>query len=147
QMVRYFQRVIGDEARKQILEKENRLPDHVVACVGGGSNAIGMFAAFLEDREVHLHGVEAAGKGLSTGKHAATLCKRRTGVLHGPSSYLRQYAHGPVLLAHSMSAGSDTRGVAPERAPLEGTRRARYAGVTDGEALEAVRVPCRTGGI
>ena len=147
QMVRYFQRVIGDEARKQILEKENRLPDHVVACVGGGSNAIGMFAAFLEDREVQLHGVEAAGKGLSTGKHAATLCKGRPGVLHGSYSYLLQDEHGQVLPAHSISAGLDYPGVGPEHSHLKDTGRVRYTAVTDGEALEAVRLLCRTEGI
>jgi tryptophan synthase beta chain len=147
QMVRYFQRVIGDEARKQILDKEGRLPDHVVACVGGGSNAIGMFAAFLDDREVQLHGVEAAGRGLSTGKHAATLCTGRPGVLHGSYSYLLQDEHGQVLPAHSISAGLDYPGVGPEHSYLKDTGRVRYTAVTDREALEAVRLLCLTEGI
>lgn len=147
QMVRYFQRVIGDESRQQILEKEGRLPDHVVACVGGGSNAIGMFAAFLDDREVRLHGVEAAGKGLSTAQHAATLCKGRPGVLHGSYSYLLQDEHGQVLPAHSISAGLDYPGVGPEHSYLKDMGRVRYTAVTDDEALEAVRLLCRTEGI
>ena len=147
QMVRYFQRVIGDEARQQILEKEERLPDHVVACVGGGSNAIGMFAAFLDDRGVLLHGVEAAGRGLSTGQHAATLCKGRPGVLHGSYSYLLQDEHGQVLPAHSISAGLDYPGVGPEHSHLKDTGRVRYTAVTDEEALEAVGLLCRTEGI
>lgn len=147
QMVRYFQRVIGDEARKQILDREGRLPDHVVACVGGGSNAIGMFAAFLEDDQVQLHGVEAAGRGLATGKHAAPLSRGRPGVLHGSYSYLLQDEHGQVLPVHSISAGLDYPGVGPEHAYLKDIGRVRYTAVTDEEALEAVRLLCQTEGI
>jgi tryptophan synthase beta chain len=147
QMVRYFQRVIGDEARRQILDREGRLPDHVVACVGGGSNAIGMFAAFLEDDQVQLHGVEAAGRGLTTGKHAAPLSRGRPGVLHGSYSYLLQDEHGQVLPVHSISAGLDYPGVGPEHAYLKDIGRVRYTAVTDEEALEAVRLLCQTEGI
>ncbi|MGI6126290.1 MAG: tryptophan synthase subunit beta [Planifilum sp.] len=147
QMVRYFQRVIGDEARRQILDREGRLPDHVVACVGGGSNAIGMFAAFLEDDQVQLHGVEAAGRGLATGKHAAPLSRGRPGVLHGSYSYLLQDEHGQVLPVHSISAGLDYPGVGPEHAYLKDIGRVRYTAVTDEEALEAVRLLCQTEGI
>jgi|SRR5690606_35641992 len=147
QMVRYFQRVIGDEARRQILDREGRLPDHVVACVGGGSNAIGMFAAFLEDDQVQLHGVEAAGRGLATGKHAAPLSRGRPGVLHGSYSSLLQDEHGQVLPVHSISAGLDYPGVGPEHAYLKDIGRVRYTAVTDEEALEAVRLLCQTEGI
>lgn len=147
EMVRTFQRVIGDEARAQFLYREHRLPDHVVACVGGGSNAIGMFAAFLADRDVQLHGVEAAGHGLSTGRHAATLSKGKPGVLHGSFSYLLQDEHGQVIPAHSISAGLDYPGVGPEHAHLKESGRVRYTSVTDEEALDAVRLLCRTEGI
>ncbi|BCU81798.1 tryptophan synthase beta chain [Polycladomyces abyssicola] len=147
EMVRTFQRVIGDEARAQFLYREHRLPDHVVACVGGGSNAIGMFAAFLADQEVQLHGVEAAGHGLSTGRHAATLSQGKPGVLHGSFSYLLQDEHGQVIPAHSISAGLDYPGVGPEHAHLKESGRVRYTSVTDEEALDAVRLLCRTEGI
>lgn len=146
-MVKYFQRVISDEARAQILMQEGRLPDDVIACVGGGSNAIGMFAAFLEDKEVCLHGVEAAGKGLDTVEHAASLTKGRPGVLHGMMSYLLQNEHGQVMPAHSISAGLDYPGVGPEHAFLKETGRVRYTAVTDQQALEAVQLLCRTEGI
>jgi tryptophan synthase beta chain len=147
EMVRTFQRVIGDEARAQFLYREHRLPDHVVACVGGGSNAIGMFAAFLADQEVQLHGVEAAGHGLDTGRHAATLSQGKPGVLHGSFSYLLQDEHGQVIPAHSISAGLDYPGVGPEHAHLKESGRVRYTSVTDEEALDAVRLLCRTEGI
>ncbi len=146
-MVKYFQRVISDEARSQILMQEGRLPDDVVACVGGGSNAIGMFAAFLDDENVRLHGVEAAGKGLDTKEHAASLSLGRPGVLHGTYSYLLQDQHGQVQPAHSISAGLDYPGVGPEHAYLKESGRVNYTAVTDDEALEALRVLCRTEGI
>lgn len=146
-IVKTFQRVISDEAREQILEREHRLPTDVVACVGGGSNAIGIFAAFLEDREVRLHGVEAAGRGLSTGLHAASLSKGEPGVLHGMYSYFLQDEHGQVTPAHSISAGLDYPGVGPEHAYLHETGRVRYTAVTDREAIEAVKLLCRTEGI
>lgn len=147
EMVRNFQRVIGDETRAQLLEKEGRLPDNVVACVGGGSNAIGMFTAFLEDESVRLHGVEAAGEGLETRKHAATLTKGSHGVIHGSLTYLLQDEFGQVTPAHSISAGLDYPGVGPEHAHLKERGRVRYTTAEDGEALEAIRLLCRTEGI
>ncbi|EGK13972.1 tryptophan synthase subunit beta [Kroppenstedtia eburnea] len=147
EMVRNFQRVIGDETRSQVLEKEGRLPDEVVACVGGGSNAIGMFTAFLEDHSVRLHGVEAAGEGISTDRHAATLTKGSPGVIHGSLTYLLQDEHGQILPAHSISAGLDYPGVGPEHADLKEKGRVRYTTAEDGEALEAVRLLSRTEGI
>ncbi|QBK14245.1 tryptophan synthase subunit beta [Thermoactinomyces vulgaris] len=146
-IVKTFQRVIGDETRIQILNREGRLPTDVVACVGGGSNAIGMFSGFLDEEEVRLHGVEAAGKGLSTGLHAASLNKGETGVLHGMYSYFLQDENGQVLPAHSISAGLDYPGVGPEHAYLHKTGWVRYTSVTDQEALEAVKILCRTEGI
>jgi tryptophan synthase beta chain len=147
QMVKAFQRVIGDEAKQQLLEKEGRLPDDVVACVGGGSNSIGMFAAFLDESSVKLHGVEAAGKGLSTGQHAASLSKGRPGVLHGSYSYYLQDEHGQITPAHSISAGLDYPGVGPEHAYLKDLGRVRYTAVTDEEALKAVQQLCQLEGI
>ncbi|WP_124727348.1 tryptophan synthase subunit beta [Staphylospora marina] len=146
-MVKTFQRVIGDEARAQLLEAEGRLPDHAVACVGGGSNAIGLFAAFLDDRSVSLHGVEAAGEGLHTGRHAAAVCQGRPGILHGMHSLFLQDETGLVKQAHSVSAGLDYPGVGPEHAFLHETGRVRYAAVTDREALHAVDLLCRLEGI
>ncbi len=136
-IVRDFQSVIGREARSQILEREGRLPGVVVACVGGGSNAMGIFHAFVPDAEVALVGVEAAGEGLETGAHAASLVAGEPGVLHGALSYLLQDAHGQVAPAHSVSAGLDYPGVGPEHAYLKDTGRARYTAVTDAQALEA----------
>ncbi|TCS93385.1 tryptophan synthase subunit beta [Hazenella coriacea] len=147
QMVKYFQRVISDEARAQLLLVEDRLPSDVIACVGGGSNAIGMFAAFLDDHSVRLHGVEAAGKGLDTQQHAASLTKGRPGVLHGAYSYLLQDPHGQIIPAHSISAGLDYPGVGPEHSFLKEMKRARYTSVTDQQALQAVKILCQTEGI
>lgn len=135
-MVRDFQLVIGRETKEQILLSEGKLPDYLVACVGGGSNAIGFFYSFLEDEGVSLIGVEAAGKGLSSGSHAASLTGGRPGVLHGSLSYLLQDAAGQVNVAHSISAGLDYPGVGPEHAYLKDTGRATYVAVTDAEALK-----------
>jgi tryptophan synthase beta chain len=135
-MVRDFQAVIGREARAQVLERTGRLPTHVVACVGGGSNALGVFAAFLDDPGVRLVGVEAAGDGLDTGRHAASLAAGRPGVLHGSLSYLLQDADGQVQPAHSISAGLDYPGVGPEHAHLKDSGRAEYVSVTDAQALD-----------
>ncbi|HEX2451161.1 MAG TPA: tryptophan synthase subunit beta [Gemmatimonadales bacterium] len=146
-MVRDFQSVIGREARVQVLERCNRLPGAVVACVGGGSNAIGTFSAFLDDNEVELVGVEAAGEGIATGHHSATLGAGRPGVLHGSYSYLLQDADGQVSPAHSVSAGLDYPGVGPEHSWLRDTGRVRYDSVSDADALEAFQVVCRTEGI
>jgi tryptophan synthase beta chain len=135
-MVRDFQSVIGREAREQILSAEGRLPVHLLACVGGGSNAIGLFHAFLDDATT-MTGVEAAGHGIATGKHAATLGEGTPGVLHGSFSYLLQDAHGQILPAHSISAGLDYPGVGPEHSFLKDSQRVKYVSVTDEEALAA----------
>ncbi len=146
-MVRDFQRVIGEETRGQLFEREGReTPDAVVACVGGGSNAIGIFYPFLGDAAVRLYGVEAAGEGLD-GRHAATLTRGTPGVLHGALSYLLQDDGGQVQLAHSISAGLDYPGVGPEHAFLKDTGRVRYRHATDAEAVEAVKLLARTEGI
>jgi tryptophan synthase beta chain len=146
-MVRDFQAVIGREARAQLLERIGRLPRTVVACVGGGSNAIGIFTAFLGDAEVDLVGVEAAGYGLQSGHHSATLSAGTPGVLHGSLSYLLQDADGQVAPAHSVSAGLDYPGVGPEHSWLRDTGRVRYDSATDGEALDAFQALCRLEGI
>ena len=146
-IVRDFQRVIGDETREQVLAREGRLPDLVLACVGGGSNAIGMFYPFLEDREVRLMGVEAGGKGVDTAEHAATMTKGRPGVFQGSYSYVLQDEHGQVQPVHSISAGLDYPGIGPEHAHLKQSGRAEYVPVTDEEALEALELLSRTEGI
>jgi len=146
-LVRDFQSVIGREARAQCLEQFGRLPGVVVACVGGGSNALGIFTAFLEDTEVKLVGVEAAGEGVKSHKHAATLAKGRPGVFHGSMSYLLQDADGQVQPAHSVSAGLDYPGVGPEHAYLKDTGRVLYEAVTDREALDAFAGLSRLEGI
>ncbi|MFZ5535957.1 MAG: tryptophan synthase subunit beta [Pseudomonadota bacterium] len=146
-MVRDFQAVIGREARRQCLEKEGRLPDALVACVGGGSNAIGLFHPFLADASVRIIGVEAGGKGLETGEHAAPLCAGRPGVLHGNRTYLMEDANGQIIGTHSISAGLDYPGVGPEHAWLKDIGRAQYVAITDDEALEGFRMLTRTEGI
>jgi tryptophan synthase beta chain len=146
-MVRDFQAVIGREARAQLLEVAGRLPAAVVACVGGGSNAMGIFHAFIPDADVALVGVEAAGEGIETGRHSASLAAGRPGVLHGSMSYLLQDADGQVAPAHSVSAGLDYPGVGPEHAHLKETGRAVYASVTDEEALSAFHRLSRLEGI
>jgi tryptophan synthase beta chain len=147
QIVRDFQSIIGREAREQILQAERRLPDTIVACVGGGSNAIGIFYHFIEDEGVKLIGVEAAGHGLETDKHAATLCRGKVGVFHGAKSYLLQTEDGQVTPTHSVSAGLDYPGVGPEHSFLKDIGRAEYDAVTDEEAIEAFQVLSRTEGI
>jgi len=146
-MVRDFQSVIGTEARRQCLELAGRLPDAVVACVGGGSNAMGVFSAFLDDPGVRLVGVEAAGLGLDTGKHGAALARGTPGVLHGSRSYVLQDAHGQIAEAHSISAGLDYPGVGPELSYLRDTGRLTLAQATDDEALDALRYLARMEGI
>ena len=146
-MVRDFQTVIGEEARAQILQIEGRLPDLLVACVGGGSNAIGFFHPFLDDESVEIHGVEAAGAGLNSERHAATLEKGEPGILHGARSYLLQTHEGQILEAHSISAGLDYPGVGPEHAWLKDHGRVKYFSATDREALEAFSVLSRLEGI
>jgi tryptophan synthase beta chain len=147
EMVRDLQRVIGDEARDQYLAAEGRLPDVVVACVGGGSNAIGVFTAFVADPEVRLFGVEAAGGGLESGRHAASLVAGRPGVLHGSFSYLIQDDDGQVLPTHSISAGLDYPGVGPEHSLLRDLERAEYTAVRDADAVAAFKLCTRLEGI
>jgi tryptophan synthase beta chain len=146
-MVRDFQSIIGREAKTQMLELANRQPDAVVACVGGGSNAMGIFYPYIEDESVRLVGVEAAGYGLETGKHAATLTAGKPGVLHGNRTYLLQDEHGQIVETHSISAGLDYPGVGPEHAWLKDSGRAEYVSVTDDEALQAFHDLCRLEGI
>ncbi|WP_192894631.1 tryptophan synthase subunit beta [Paenibacillus contaminans] len=146
-IVRDFQRVIGDESRAQILETEGRLPDAVIACVGGGSNAMGIFYPFVNDESVRLIGVEAAGKGVETEEHAATFAKGRHGVFQGSLSYVLQDEYGQVTEAHSISAGLDYPGVGPEHAYLRDSNRAEYVPISDREALEALQLLSRTEGI
>ncbi|MHB8376056.1 MAG: tryptophan synthase subunit beta [Dehalococcoidia bacterium] len=147
ELVRDFQSVIGREARAQILEAEARLPDYAIACVGGGSNAIGLFHPFVEDASVKFIGVEAAGEGLSTERHAATLSKGRPGVLHGSKSYLLQDEWGQVKEAHSISAGLDYPGVGPEHSFYKDSGRAEYVAITDREALAGFKLLSETEGI
>ena len=146
-LVRDFQLVIGREARSQVLKAAGRLPDYVVACVGGGSNAIGTFHPFVGDEGVKLRGVEAGGEGIDSKKHSATLTAGRTGVLHGSMSYLLQDEHGQVNETHSISAGLDYPGVGPEHSYLKDSGRAEYSEVTDSQALEGFHLLCRTEGI
>ncbi len=146
-MVRDFQSVIGREARAQMLDRAGRLPKTVVACVGGGSNAMGAFHAFVDDRDVELVGVEAAGEGLDSGHHSASLARGRPGVLHGSLSYLLQDEHGQVHPAHSISAGLDYPGVGPEHSYLKDSGRAEYVAVSDRDALDGFRLLSRLEGI
>ncbi len=146
-MVREFQRIIGAESKQQIVEQAGRLPDAVIACVGGGSNAIGMFADFVLDKSVRLIGVEAAGHGLHTSAHGATLQRGRPGILHGARTLVLQDTHGQIQESHSISAGLDYPGVGPEHAHLMTTGRAEYVGITDDEALAAFQLLSRREGI
>jgi tryptophan synthase beta chain len=147
EIVRDFQRVISDEARRQSLEQIGRLPDRVIACVGGGSNAIGSFTAFLDDREVEIIGVEAGGRGLGLGDNAATLVRGRPGILHGAHSYVLQDEHGQIAGTHSISAGLDYPGVGPEHSYLKDSGRVRYTSIGDADALEAFFLLTHTEGI
>mgnify|MGYP006078965261 FL=1 len=139
-IVREFQSIIGTESRMQIIEKTGKLPDYVLACVGGGSNAIGIFSGFIDDEKVSLIGVEASGEGIETGKHAATLTKGTPGILHGSLSYVLQDDFGQIQEAHSISAGLDYPGVGPEHSNLKDTERAQYYSATDKKALEAFKM-------
>ena len=146
-IVRDFQKIIGEETRQQILDVENKLPDAVVACIGGGSNAIGMFYPFVNDQDVRLIGVEAAGKGIQTEQHAAAIYAGQRGVLHGSYMYVLQDENGYIQEAHSISAGLDYPGVGPEHCDLADSGRATYVSATDDEALEGVKLLCKTEGI
>ena len=146
-LVRDFQSIIGEEVREQIQEAEGRLPDILVACLGGGSNAMGLFHPFLDDESVRIIGVEAAGLGLDTDKHCASLTGGRPGVLHGNRTYLLQTSEGQIIDGHSISAGLDYPGIGPEHAWLKDTGRVEYVSATDGEALEAFQLCTRLEGI
>jgi len=146
-MVKHFQSVIGNEARKQILEKEEKLPDAVIACVGGGSNALGIFSGFIEDKDVELIGVEGGGDGVETERTGATLCKGTEGILHGSLSFVLQDDNGQISEAHSVSAGLDYPGVGPEHAHLKVTGRANYVAVTNQEALRGFELLSKYEGI
>ncbi|MBO4998548.1 MAG: tryptophan synthase subunit beta [Lachnospira sp.] len=147
EMVKEFQRIISKETKKQIMEKEGRLPDTVIACCGGGSNSIGMFAEFLENKDVELIGVEAAGLGIESGKHASAMALGKPGVLHGMRSYLLQDDNGNVQIAHSISAGLDYPGIGPEHAYLRDSGRVSYVSITDKECIDALLELCRLEGI
>ena len=146
-MVRDFQAIIGKEAKKQHQKAEGRLPDCLVACVGGGSNALGLFYPFLKDKGVRMIGVEAAGHGIESGMHAAPLCAGSPGILHGNRTYLLQDQHGQITHAHSISAGLDYPGVGPEHSWLKDSGRAEYVSITDNEALEGFRALAQEEGI
>ena len=146
-MVRDFQKVIGEETKRQILAQENKLPDYLVACVGGGSNAIGIYYPFIKYKQVKMIGVEAAGKGLRSGKHSASICAGKIGVLHGNKNYLLQDKYGQIKSAHSIAAGVDSPGVGPEHCYLHDLKRIHYVSVTDKEALHALETLTLTEGI
>jgi tryptophan synthase beta chain len=146
-MVRDFTRGIGDEARQQCLDQVGRLPDAIAACVGGGSNAIGLFTAFLDDEDVEIYGFEAGGDGVETGRHAATIHAGERGVLHGARTYVLQDEDGQTVESHSISAGLDYPGVGPQHAHLAATGRATYLPITDAEAMDALALLSRTEGI
>jgi tryptophan synthase beta chain len=146
-IVRDFQKIVGEETKRQILEKTGRLPDVLVACVNGGSNAIGLFYPFIKDKKVKMVGVEAAGDGTNTPRHAATMGKGKPGILHGSMSYVLQDPDGQIAETHSISAGLDYPGVGPEHAWLRDTGRASYVSVTDKQALEAFQTLARQEGI
>jgi tryptophan synthase beta chain len=146
-MVRDFQSVIGREARRQILKKEGRLPDYLVACVGGGSNSMGLFYPFVRDAKVRMLGVEAAGHGIHTGKHSASIQGGAVGVLHGSKSYVLQNEQGQITETHSIAAGLDYPGVGPELSYLRDCGRAQFASATDGEAIAAIKLLAEVEGI
>jgi len=146
-MVRDFQTIIGREAKRQIMDAEGRLPDALVACVGGGSNAIGLFHPFIDDEGVKFYGVEGGGDGIESGRHAAPLCAGSPGVLHGNRTYLMEDADGQIIETHSISAGLDYPGVGPEHAWLKDTGRAQYVAITDEEALKSFHELTRVEGI
>ncbi len=146
-IVRDFQRIIGDEVKEQILEKENRLPNYLIACVGGGSNAIGLFYPFYKEQDINIYGVEAAGLGVETNKHAATITKGSIGIIHGMMTYVLKDENDEIMPVHSISAGLDYPGVGPEHAFLYSTGRAKYVSVTDEEAIDAFKTLTKTEGI
>ena len=147
EMVKYFQKIIGEEAKKQIMELENKLPNAIIACVGGGSNSIGLFADFIKEDNVDIYGVEGAGEGLQTGKHAAAMYHNKVGIIHGMKTYAMQNEKGELMDAYSISAGLDYPGIGPEHAYLGTIGRVKYDSVTDQESLQAFRLLTRLEGI
>lgn len=147
EMVKHFQKVIGEEAKKQILDQEHKLPNAIIACVGGGSNSIGLFSDFVKEENVEIYGVEGAGKGLSTGKHAAAMYNNNIGILHGMKTYTMQDDNGKIMDAYSISAGLDYPGIGPEHAYLSSIGRVKYDSITDDEALKAFQLLSKLEGI
>lgn len=147
EMVKYFQEIIGEEAKKQILEQEKQLPKAIIACIGGGSNSIGLFTEFVKDKNVDIFGVEGAGKGLETGKHASAIYNNKVGILHGMKTYTMQDTEGNIQDAYSISAGLDYPGIGPEHAYLKSIGRVKYDSITDNEAINAFKLLCRLEGI
>lgn len=147
EMVKYFQKIIGEEAKKQIIEQEGKLPKAIVACVGGGSNSIGLFSDFIKEKDVEIYGVEAAGKGLKTKQHASAIYNNKIGILHGMKTYIMQDEKGNIEEAYSISAGLDYPGIGPEHAYLKSIERVKYDSITDKEAVEAFKLLCQLEGI
>ena len=147
EMVKYFQKIIGEEAKKQILEIENKLPKAIIACVGGGSNSIGLFTDFVKEKQVEIYGVEGAGMGIETGKHAAAMQNNQIGIMHGMKTYIMQDETGNIKDAYSISAGLDYPGIGPEHAYLKSIGRVKYDSITDKEAVDAFKLLCRLEGI
>ena len=147
EIVKYFQKIIGEEAKKQIIEQEGKLPKAIIACIGGGSNSIGLFADFINEKDVDIYGIEGAGKGLDTGKHASAIYNNKIGILHGMKTYIMQDDNGNVQDAYSISAGLDYPGIGPEHAYLRNTGRVKYDSVTDEEAVNAFKLLTRLEGI
>ena len=147
EMVKYFQKIIGEEAKEQILNQEGKLPKAIVACIGGGSNSIGLFTDFIKEKDVDIYGVEAAGKGLNTNQHASAIYNNKIGVLHGMKTYIMQDENGDIREAYSISAGLDYPGIGPEHAYLNSIGRVKYDSITDEEAIESFKLLCRLEGI
>lgn len=147
EMVKYFQKIIGEEAKEQILNQEGKLPKAIVACIGGGSNSIGLFTDFIKEKDVDIYGIEAAGKGLNTNQHASAIYNNKIGVLHGMKTYIMQDENGDIREAYSISAGLDYPGIGPEHAYLNSIGRVKYDSITDEEAIESFKLLCRLEGI
>lgn len=147
EMVKYFQKIIGEEAKEQILNQEGKLPKAIIACIGGGSNSIGLFTDFIKEKDVDIYGIEAAGKGLNTNQHASAIYNNKIGVLHGMKTYIMQDENGDIREAYSISAGLDYPGIGPEHAYLKSIGRVKYDSITDKEAIESFRLLCRLEGI
>lgn len=147
EMVKYFQKIIGEEAKEQILNQEGKLPKAIIACIGGGSNSIGLFTDFIKEKNVDIYGIEAAGKGLNTNQHASAIYNNKIGILHGMKTYIMQDENGNIIEAYSISAGLDYPGIGPEHAYLNSIGRVKYDSVTDKEAIEGFKILCRLEGI